>query len=108
MGGGSERARRIARIADGWLPHFAPARRRRRSTGSTGWFARPAAIRAFGIEGRMALSQIPERRVGQGPIEAWRAMHGITHLCVNTMGMGLEKPDSHIEALRRFKEAAIR
>ena len=31
----------------------------------------------------------------------------VTHLCVDTMRIGLTKPDQHVEMLRRFKEAAL-
>lgn len=34
-------------------------------------------------------------------------MRGVTHLCVDTMRLGLSKPEQHIETLRRFKEVAI-
>jgi hypothetical protein len=37
-------------------------------------------------------------------MEAWRAMRGVSHLCVHTAGMGLAKPADHIETLRRFRE----
>jgi probable F420-dependent oxidoreductase len=59
--------------------------------------------KAFGIEGRMALSQIPQPEWGK-EMEAWRAMRGVSHLCVHTAGMGLAKPADHIETLRRFRE----
>jgi len=31
---------------------------------------------------------------------------GATHLTFNTMRAGLSSPDAHIDAIRRFKEAA--
>jgi hypothetical protein len=33
-------------------------------------------------------------------------MRGVTHLSVDTMRLGLTRPDQHVEALRRFKESA--
>jgi hypothetical protein len=61
---------------------------------------------SFGIEGRVSLSQLqPDQWAAE--LTAWRAMRGITHLCVDTMRMGLTKPDQHIGTLRRFKETAI-
>jgi hypothetical protein len=30
-------------------------------------------------------------------------MRGITHLCVNTMGLGLPGPEEHVRTLERFK-----
>jgi probable F420-dependent oxidoreductase len=60
----------------------------------------------FGIEGRLSLAQLaPDQWAGE--LAAWRAMRGVTHLCVDTMRMGLSKPDQHIETLRRFRETAI-
>jgi len=60
--------------------------------------------KAFGIEGRMTLSQIPPADWSKA-LEAWRAMRGITHLCVHTAGLGLAKPDQHVATLRRFRDA---
>jgi hypothetical protein len=34
-------------------------------------------------------------------------MRGITHLCVNTMGLGLKTPDAHVRMLERFKKEAM-
>jgi hypothetical protein len=61
----------------------------------------------FGVEGRITLAQTPAGQWDK-TVAAWRAMRGVTHLAVHTVGLGLEKPDNHIETLRRFKEAAIR
>jgi len=38
---------------------------------------------------------------------AWRAMRGITHLCVNTMGLGLASPDEHVRTLERLKKDVL-
>jgi hypothetical protein len=34
-------------------------------------------------------------------------MRGITHLCVNTMGLGLTRPDEHMKTLERFKQEVL-
>jgi probable F420-dependent oxidoreductase len=60
---------------------------------------------AFGIEGRLTLARLEADQWAK-EIAAWRAMRGITHLCVDTMRMGLTRPDQHVEALRRFAQAA--
>jgi hypothetical protein len=31
-------------------------------------------------------------------------MRGITHVCVNTMGLGLPSPAEHVRTLERFKK----
>ena len=53
----------------------------------------------------MTLAQIPESDWAK-ELEAWRAMRGISHLCVHTAGMGLGSPDEHVKTLRRFRETA--
>ena len=57
----------------------------------------------FGIEGRITLARVP-RESWQKELDAWRAMRGITHLSVSTMGLGLEKPDQHVALLRDVRE----
>jgi probable F420-dependent oxidoreductase len=107
MGGESEPVqKRMARLADGWMPHF-------RAGGDAGQAAVDrihGLIREagrdpakFGIEGRMTLSQIPQVDWAK-ELEAWRAMRGISHLCVHTAGLGLASPDDHVKTLRRFRE----
>ncbi len=106
MGGESERVlRRAARLADGWLPHFRPGQGTQAVVDRVHGFVRDAGRdpARFGIEGRFTLSQVP-RDGWENELQAWRAMRGITHLCVHTVGLGLGKPDEHVEMLRRFKE----
>ena len=55
----------------------------------------PAGI---GFEPRLSLAQVPEREWAQFAA-GWREL-GATHLCVNTMGLGLASPDDHVAALR--------
>ena len=51
----------------------------------------------------MTLAQVPpEQRAAE--LAAWRAMRGITHLCVHTVGLGLKTPAEHVQALERFKK----
>jgi len=44
----------------------------------------------------------PEQRPAE--LAAWRAMRGITHLCVHTVGLGLKTAAEHVQALERFKK----
>jgi alkanesulfonate monooxygenase SsuD/methylene tetrahydromethanopterin reductase-like flavin-dependent oxidoreductase (luciferase family) len=108
MGGESEPVlRRAARLADGWLPHVRPGPTAQATVDRLHALIREAGRdpARFGIEGRFTLSQVPPDRWAH-ELEAWRAMRGITHLCVHTVGLGLKKPEDHVEMLRRFKEAA--
>jgi probable F420-dependent oxidoreductase len=109
MGGESEIVQqRTARIADGWMPHLTPG-----AQGQAGVDRMLGLVRAagrdparFGIEGRMTLARV-SRDQWQKELEAWRAMRGITHLSINTMGLGLEKPDQHVAVLREVRQAVV-
>src|SRR6266702_8015074 len=91
MGGESEAVlRRAARLADGWitLQTFRPGPAAQQTIDRLHGLVREAGRdpAAFGIEGRVALANVPpEARAEE--MAAWRAMRGITHLCVNTMGL---------------------
>lgn len=106
MGGESEPVqKRMARLADGWMPHFRAGDAGQAAVDRIHGLIRDAGRdpATFGIEGRMTLSQIPEGDWAK-ELEAWRAMRGISHLCVHTAGMGLGSPDEHVKTLRRFRE----
>jgi len=108
MGGESEPVlRRAARLADGWMPHFRPGPEAQqlvdRLLAMVGDAGRDPA--RFGIEGRFTLAQVPREQWAK-ELAAWRAMRGITHLCVHTSGFGLKTPAHHVETLRRFREEA--
>ena len=111
MGGDSDVViRRAARLADGWitLPTFRPGPAGQQTVDGLHELIRQAGRdpALFGIEARMALAKTPpEQRAEE--IASWRAMRGITHLCVNTMGLGLSRPDEHVKALEQFKRDVL-
>ena len=108
MGGESEPVqKRMARLADGWMPHFRAGEAGQAAVDTLQGLIRGAGRdpKQFGIEGRMTLSQIPQADWAK-ELEAWRAMRGISHLCVHTAGMGLATADDHVKTLRRFREIA--
>jgi hypothetical protein len=54
----------------------------------------------------MTLSQVPpEQRAKE--VAAWRAMRGITYLCIHTVGLGLKTPGEHVKALEHFKKEGL-
>ena len=111
MGGESEAVlRRAARLADGWitLQTFRPGPAAQQTIDRLHGLVRQAGRdpAAFGIEGRVALAQVPPTEWAK-EMAAWRAMRGITHLCVNTMGLGLPGPEEHVRTLERFKSAVL-
>jgi len=105
MGGESEVVQhRTARIADGWMPHFGPGPKGQETIDRMHDLVRASGRdpRHFGIEGRITLARVP-RDGWHKELEAWHAMRGVTHLSVSTMGLGLEKPDQHVELLREVR-----
>jgi probable F420-dependent oxidoreductase len=100
FGGGADAVlRRTGRIGDGWMPQLQPDEEAK----SKLQLIKAAAEEAgrdpaqIGIEARLSLGAVPEqdwRRYA----DAWHDL-GATHLCINTMNMGLSKPEDHAELL---------
>ncbi|MDE2838644.1 MAG: LLM class F420-dependent oxidoreductase [Chloroflexota bacterium] len=98
--------RRIARLGDGWFPQLqADEEGRERMERFKGLVEEAGRSQDdVGVDARVALS----RGGIDGALrdsEAWQEM-GATHVTFNTLRAGLGSPDEHIDALRRFKEAA--
>jgi probable F420-dependent oxidoreductase len=105
MGGWDDRVlRRVARLADGWFPLRHPP---------SGWQAEIDRLRSYtveagrdpdslGIEPRFTFRGTPD--AWRKAADNWRAL-GVTHLSVNTMGIGLTSMAEHIEAIRLWHEA---
>jgi probable F420-dependent oxidoreductase len=111
MGGESDAVlRRAARLADGWitLQTFRPGPASQQIIDRLHDLVREAGRdpAAFGIEGRVALAKLPPAEWAE-ELAAWRAMRGITHVCVNTMGLGLPGPEEHVRTLERFKREVL-
>ena len=108
MGGESERVqRRAARLADGWMPHFRPGPEAQAVVDRLhGWMREAGRDPGkFGIEGRFTLAPVPRDQWAK-ELGAWRAMRGVTHVCIHTVGLGLKTPADHVETLRRFTDEA--
>jgi len=102
--------RRIARLADGWSPNFAPGPQGRVLVDRVHAYAREAGRdpARLPLEGRIRLA-------GQGPdgwarqVDGWTAL-GATSVIAEARGADLKFPDGHLDVLRRFqatlKEAA--
>ena len=104
-GGAPQVVRRLARLGDGWFPQFQPDSEGQEKIGQMKELVKSAGRTpdSVGIEGRI--------NYGSGNEDEWNKLAaawdeaGATHLSVNTMKSGLQGPDEHIEAIRRFKEA---
>lgn len=107
MGGMADAVlRRIARMADGWFPQFRLGPQGAEMLEKLRGYIKDAGRRTedVGIEGRINMSMTAEDQWGSD-LEAWREL-GATHVSFNTMGAGLSSPQDHINAIRRFREAA--
>ncbi|MSQ40929.1 MAG: LLM class F420-dependent oxidoreductase [Dehalococcoidia bacterium] len=107
MGGGAEAVvRRVARMADGWIPGIRPDDQGRAVIARMHGYAREAGRdpKSIGIEARINVVRgTPEEWVRR--VTAWQAL-GATYLTLNNIGSGLASLDQHLQALRRFKETA--
>ena len=107
FGGTHDRVlRRIARTGDGWFPQHGPGRGLEEMLATLRRYTREAGRdpSEIGLDGRAnAARGGPELWAEE--LAQWEAV-GATHLSVNTMGGGLSSPSGHIDALRRFKDAA--
>jgi len=92
--------RRTGQIGDGWMPQWAPDDQAREQIAAIRRAAEDAGRDpdAIGIEARLTLSAVPQQD-WRAYADGWREL-GATHLCVNTMNMGLPKPEDHAAVLR--------
>ena len=106
MGADEEVAvKRVARLADGWFSHLAPNDEGRAALERFRGYVREAGRdpAQVGVEGRVAATGSPDEWARQA--EAFRDM-GMSHLELRTAGSKLRDLDAHIDAMRRFREAA--
>jgi len=107
FGGTDERViERAARMGDGMFPLFQPVGDAGKAAFEKlfGYLAKYGRDRqSFGLEGQVGYQAGPEKW-GQHA-EAWREV-GADYICVRTMNAGLETPQDHIDAIRRYKAEA--
>lgn len=106
LGGYNEATlRRIGRIGDGWIVFRPPGDETREAIARLRSYAQAAGRQPdeIGIETQISLGREPE---SNWPlyVEGWRSL-GAQTMYVNTMGMGFQHVDQHLDALRRFIEA---
>jgi probable F420-dependent oxidoreductase len=92
--------RRTGRIGDGWMPTSPPDDKAKADVEAIRGYAAEAGRDpgAVGIEARLTLGDVPEKD-WPAFIDGWRTL-GATHLCVNTMKLGLKSPSDHAAVLR--------
>lgn len=106
LGGTADAAlERMARLGDGWISNNSAAQFPPLLEKLNHYLqAAGRDPQSFGLDARINLRSIPANALDK-EIETWRGF-GVTHLCVNTMGMGFTSVDQHLEAVRRFQSLA--
>ncbi len=96
--------RRTARLGDGWMPRPLPPEEGEPLVERLRDYLEAAGRDAqdFGIDVRINMQQMPRSAWG-AYAEGWRRL-GATHICLNTMGVGLSTLEARLEALRQFQE----
>jgi probable F420-dependent oxidoreductase len=105
IGGYSEATlQRVGNMGDGWFPWRPPTAEMGAQIERLREYARAAGRdpATIGLEPQLSLARVADDEI-EAYVEGWRKL-GATHLCLNTMGVGLGSLDKHIEALRRLKE----
>ena len=100
--------RRIARLGDGWLPNYRTAESARPALAKLAGYLgeNGRSLSDLGIEARLSY--------GNGNPDEWRQIAadwqaaGATHLSLNTMSLGFDTPQKHLNALEKFAEAMLR
>lgn len=106
LGGGAEPVlRRVAKLADGWMPQVQPDEAGRALIEKMRGYAREAGRdpATIGIEGRMS-AHLQSEGQWRSVVDGWRSLDA-TYLSVNTMGDGLTGPQEHLERLEAFRQS---
>lgn len=99
--------RRIARLGDGWLPNYRTAESARPALAKLAAYLgeNGRSLSDLGIEARLSY--------GSGNPDEWRQIAadwqaaGASHLSLNTMSLGFDTPQKHLNALEKFAEAML-
>jgi probable F420-dependent oxidoreductase len=107
MGGGAtERVqRRIARLADGWMPQLSTNEKGRETLETFKGYLRDYGrdLGQFGIDCGVRLEN-NKMDEAAARVETLRNF-GATHISVSTMGQGLKGADAHLQQLEKFRVA---
>lgn len=102
VGGMSEAARRrAARLGDGWMPRTPAGETEEHLEDLDRFLAEEGRSRdEVGVNGRIGFAEFDEA-AWSDQLARWNEL-GATHVSVDTMYMGLDYPDEHLEVLERF------
>ena len=106
LGGGAEPViKRVARIADGWIPQFSPDASGRATFQRMREYAEEAGRNPdeIGLDGRVSARGDDVDGWAEA-VSRWREI-GATHVSVGTMGDQVRDVDDHLDRLRTLQEA---
>ncbi len=104
FGGNSDIAlRRSARLGDGWMPNPMPLTELRLSLNSLRGYLADAGRdpKAFGVDFRISVNRTPQSEWVSDAAQL--AEMGVSHVAINTMGMGYQNLQEHLTAVKNFK-----
>lgn len=107
LGGGADIVvKRIARIADGWMPMWQPDEAGLKELDKLFVYAKEAGREGsdIGINGRVTADLATEDSWSDA-VKSWSGIKA-DYIDINTMGQGLSGADAHIERLEKFRPAA--
>jgi len=107
LGGGADIVvKRIARIADGWMPMWQPDEAGLKELDKLYVYAKEAGRVGsdIGINGRVTADLASEDSWSDA-VKSWSGIKA-DYIDINTMGQGLSGADAHIERLEKFRPAA--
>jgi probable F420-dependent oxidoreductase len=107
LGGGADIVvKRIARIADGWMPMWQPDEAGLKELDKLYAYATEAGRDGsdIGIDGRVT-ADLASEDSWSDDVKSWRGIKA-DYIDINTMGQGLTGADAHIERLEKFRPAA--
>ncbi|WP_420643959.1 LLM class F420-dependent oxidoreductase [Candidatus Leptofilum sp.] len=102
LGGHSDAVlRRLARKGDGWLPGYRTAEAARPSLDKIAAYLAEygRSHQEIGLEPRLHYGDGPE--AWQSNLQGWQAA-GATHISFNSMGVGFDTPQKHLQAIEAF------
>ncbi len=105
VGGTAEAVlRRVGELGDGWFPQRPPDEKAAALIARIHEHAERAGreVSGLGIEATLDLYDCPEQE--RAAFAAGWADLGATHLCINTMQLGLRDVDAHLEMLSRTRD----
>ncbi|MBI1277869.1 MAG: TIGR03619 family F420-dependent LLM class oxidoreductase [Anaerolineaceae bacterium] len=95
--------RRSARLGDGWLPNTMPVSELRLRLKTLRSYLVEAGRdpQGFGVDFRISANRTPQSEWANDAAQL--AEMGVSHVAINTMGMGYKNLQEHLEAVKAFK-----